>query len=730
MKFTDDEIIAALESEESLSVDSSTGELAQQRADALNRYRGALLGNEVEGRSQIVDRSVMDTIEWIMPSLMRIFLGGDEIGKFEAYGPEDEKAAEEETDVCNWYLESRNDIFNETCAALKDALLLKNGYMVGNWVCRYDTMTETYVGQTDDEFAMLMNDPEVTVVEHTEYQDALGQTLHDAKVEMKKCDEYVSTEATPPDELLVSRRHRRTSVLDADFVEWVRRNVTIGQLRAEGFDIPDDVPMDDTSTMEQSARDRFGQNPLERDDETKDPSRRVVTFRDAYMRIDLRGSGTPQLWRLARIDGMRQLVLKEEANIIPFAAFSPIIYPHSHVGISVYDLIADLGVIKTTLERQALDGIYLQNSGRLGVDINKLVNLDDLLVSRPGGIIRFDGPPQEALFPIVNPDSSPAVLGMLEFIEAQKEGRTGVTRYSAGLDSNTLNKTATGVQAIQAAANQRIELIARTLSGGFRDLFLIIHALASKHSTQALQIKLKGEWRSVDPRQWKKRTDFKISVGLGTGTPEQQLQKLQMMQPTVQMEMQMGLAGPMELYNYGQEMWKAAGYKIADRFIKPPQMQPQMEPVMGPNGPIPGPDGKPQMRPKVGPDGKPVMQPVSPPPQKDPIVQAEEVKGQVALQKAQMDQQGDQLREQARAQADAQKAAADSLFKRQQMEHDAQLERERMAQEAILKREEMQHQAALKKYEIDEKVRAEILLGQMRENLAHQRALQNPLNPA
>src|SRR5690348_16835961 len=143
MKFTDDEIIAALRSEEALAVDSTTGELAQQRADALNRYRGAPLGNEVEGRSQIVDRSVMDTIEWIMPSLMRIFLGGDEIGKFEPYGPEDEKNAEEETDVCNWYLESRNDLFNEVCAVLKDALLLKNGYMVGNWVKAYDTMTET-----------------------------------------------------------------------------------------------------------------------------------------------------------------------------------------------------------------------------------------------------------------------------------------------------------------------------------------------------------------------------------------------------------------------------------------------------------------------------------------------------------------------------------------------------------------------------------------------------------
>src|SRR5688572_7492127 len=121
-KLTDEEIIASLESEERLALDSSTGELAQERADALDRYKGAPLGNEVEGRSQVVDRSVMDTIEWIMPSLGRIFFGGDEIGKFEPVGPQDEDMAERDTDTCNWYLQNRGDFFCNGMSALKDAL--------------------------------------------------------------------------------------------------------------------------------------------------------------------------------------------------------------------------------------------------------------------------------------------------------------------------------------------------------------------------------------------------------------------------------------------------------------------------------------------------------------------------------------------------------------------------------------------------------------------------------
>lgn len=685
MKFSESEIIAALESEEALAVDSTTGELARERADALDRYRGAPLGNEVEGRSQVVDRSIMDTIEWIIPSLTRIYMGGDDIGQFEAVGPEDEEAAKSETDVCNWYLQNKNDSFSHVQAVLRDALLLKNGYMVGWWCKKSDTMTETYIGKTEEEVNILQDDQEVKIVEQTPRPDPMFGTVYDIKVEKKSAEEFVAVEAIPPDELIVSRRHRTTSLMDCGFVEWVRRNVTIGQLRAEGFDIPDDEPNDDTGTIESSSRERFGTNPFDRDDVTKDPSRRVVTFRDAYMRIDMRGVGTPQLWRFARISGSDKIALQEEANIIPFAAFSPIVYPHSHVGTSVYDMVADVGIIKTVLQRQLLDGLYLQHSGRMGIDVNKVVNLDDLLVVRPGGMVRFDGDPNMAMIPITSPDTSQAVLGGLEYMESQKEGRTGVTRYSAGLDANTLNKTATGIQSIQQSANQRIELIARTLAGGFRDLFLIIHALASQYSTKALQIKLSGKWVAVDPREWKKRTDFTINVGLGTGTPEQQLQKLMGLNPVFQQAMQMGLAGPTEAFNYGTEIWKAAGYKHAQKFITPPKMAPQM----GPNG-----------QPVMGPDGKPVMQPQSPPPKDDPIVQAEKIKQGGAVQLAQQKQASDYQLSQVKAQSDQQLAIVEaqkaSAIEQARANADMQVQQHKNATDAQLALEKARLEMQLK----------------------------------
>lgn len=568
MKLTDEELIAAIESEESLTHDEHAGQLQQERADALDRYKGALLGNEEEGRSAVVDRTILDTIEWIMPSLIRIYLGGDELGKFAATGPEDEQAAEMETEICNWYLTEKNDYFSQISAILKDALLLKNGYGVAYWNTRNDTMTETYQGLADEELAMLMQDQEVTVVEHTERPDPVsGAMLHDVKVEMKKSDEYVSVESIAPDEIKVSRRHRWTSLIDADFVQWQRR-ITIGQARAEGFDIPDDAPGYEDTRVESVARERFI-DLTDLQDQTADPSRKLILLKDTYIRIDLRGKGTPQLWRVVYVRGATKPVLKEEADIIPFAAFSPIIYPHSHIGMSVYDLIADLGIIKTTLLRQYLDGVYLANSQQYVVDVNR-VNIDDFLVSRPGGIKRVEGEVMGAVMPLPSNDVGQVALGGLEYLDSVKEARTGVTRYSAGLDANTLNKTATGVQAIQSAANQRIELIARTLASGFRDLMLVIHTLVCKHSTKPIQVKLKGQWQAIDPRTWRKRTDFQITVGLGTGNPEQQMAKLQAIAQFMAQGAQMGLCGPEEFYNWGREFLKAAGYKNSNKFIHDP----------------------------------------------------------------------------------------------------------------------------------------------------------------
>lgn len=673
MMLTREQIIATIEAEEAACLESVDGDLQNERADALERYRGEKYGNEVDGRSQVVDRSIADTIEWIMPSLVRVYMGGEDIGTFRARGPEDEEPAKIETDVCNYYLQAKNDFFSTINAVLRDALLLKNGYAVASWRTDDAVTTERYTGLSDEEAAMLMQDADVEVVEHSQYPDPLAPTaqqmspappsgaaaggstapmLHDLKVERKKADEYVAVDAIPPDEMRISHRHRNTSLLDCAFVQWIRRD-TIGQFRTEGFDIADDEPGDDAfESSEASSRARYSFEINPDESMSDDPTMRRITLKDTYIKADFRGTGLPQLWRVVMTDTGKNILLQEEADIIPFAAFSPIIYAHSHIGTSVYDLISDLAEVKTVLMRQYLDGVYQANNGEKAIDQDR-VNLDDLLVTRPGRVVRVTGDPGTAIFPMVTPDVTGTVLQGLQYVDATKEQRTGVRAWTEGMGSQSLHPTATGVQSVDSQQAQRIELIARTLASGFRDLFCIIHALVSKHSTKPIQLKLNNKWIAIDPRSWTRRTDFDISVGLGVGTPDVQMAKLMQLAPMLQQAMGMGMAGPEEAYNLAAEILKAAGFRFPDKFIKAPQPNPQT--------------GQFEM----------------PPPQPSPQEKVEMVR-----------QQGDQAKTQATLQADAQKFQAEQAAAKEKLQMEDALQQRRLAAELEVQRQNDERDAA------------------------------------
>lgn len=636
-RMTDDEIVSLIEAEESEALGSDYDDLNAQRADALDRYNQRPYGWEVEGRSQFVSNAIRDQIEAIMPSVGRVFLSGDEVGRFEAIGPEDEDAAEVESLVVN-HCVAKGGGWQAIYSAMKDALLLKNGYIQVNWRTDSAIVSETYKGLADEELALLMQDKDVKVTEHTEYPDVaqampmldqMGQpipvpNLHDVRVERTKPEERLELQAVPPDEVLVSSRHRSVSLLDCDFVQ-IRRSISIGELRDAGYDVPDDLGDEGFTTEERVARARFDWFEDELKD-TPDETRRRVVFRQTWMRTAIDGGKVPKLWRFCVVG--KRLLHSEEADHIPVAAFSPIWYPHSHVGVSYYDLLTDLAEAETVIARQYFDSLYLSTSPRIAVDYNR-VNLDDLLTSRPGGVVRSDGPPGDTMLPLVSPDVGPTAQAGLEWIAGQREQRTGIARINAGAsDPNILNRTASGAMLMQQAGQARLEATCRLLAEGVKDLFLICHAVLLKHSTKPIQLKLKNQWTAVNPREWTRRTDFAVSVALGTGAPEQQLGKLQMLTQQIPGLMQLGLMSPKEVYNLVAETLRVSGYRTPQKFLREPQ------------------------------EGQP-----PPPQQPPPEVLAAQAIAQGNVAKAQMD-----------AQASLQKAQADGQIMLQKAQGDAATE--------------------------------------------------------
>lgn len=668
-KWTDEEIVAAIEQEEQTALNWADGPLASSRAEALRRFNRDPYGNEQDGRSQVVSNDIADAVEGVMPALARVFLAGDEVGKFEPTGPEDQ-GYEIESEVVNWYITQRNDGFNVLYQAFKDALLLGNAYVKTWWQTSDVIVAERYQGLSDEEATLLLQDRAVSVTEHAERQDPELGTLHDLKLERTKPDEYVAICPVPPDELLVSSRHREASLANADFVQH-RRTLSIGELRELGYDVPDDIgdDVDDDNRQEAVARDRYNAAGGDQDsDGNADPTRRQVTLRETWMRLALEGK-KQALWRFCLIG--KTILHREEADLIPIAAFSPIFYPHSHVGISFASLLEDLAELNTTVLRQYLDNLYLANSTQVVVDVNR-ANIDDFLISRPGGIKRVEGNPADVAMPMMVPDMGGAALQAMEFINALKENRTGLARVNQGsLDPNSLNRTATGASMMLNAGQQRLELIARCLAGGVRDLFLLVHAIAQKHSTRPMQIKLQNGWTMVDPREWTERTNFTLSVALGTGNPEAQMGKLTMIGQFMQQGMALGLVGPQEFYNWGREVLKNSGYRNPDMFLKPPQKDPQ------------------------------TGQPITPPRQPDPLVQAEQIK-----------LQGKQMELQANGQLETQKVQMQAAAEREQAQLKATLDERatanQMAQEQRkaemdyeLRQQEAANKMQIEKYKAD-----------------------------
>lgn len=584
------------------------GRLAEERRRALDYYLGEPFGNEQEGRSRVISTDVADTIEWILPSLLRIFTAGEDVVRFEPTGPEDEEVARQATEYVNWIFQRDNPGFLIFYTLFKDALLQKNGVAKIWWDEDESAERETYLRKTFPELQLLLSDPDVEPVEHSAYEDRIvlagpdglpaeeAAVLHDVTVIRRRRRGRVRIEPVPPEEFLISRRAR--SLNDAGFVAHrVRRSVS--ELTAAGYDrgLIDRLAGADAPdlTPEAQSRRRLEEEAGPGSAGEADRSRRELWVTECYLRVDWDGDGIAERRKVTVAGDGQEILDNEPYDGVPFVALTPIIMPHCFYGLSVADLVMDLQLIKSTILRQILDNLYLSNNGRHV--ISDQVNLDDMMTSRPGGIVRLKSgamPGQGHVMPLETPLVAAAAFPVLEYLDGVREGRTGVTRYTQGLDADSLNKTASGISQIMAAAQQRIELIARVFAEtGVKDLFRQILRLVGRHQNAPRIIRLRNRWVPMDPRSWSTEMDVSVNVGLGTGNRDQMLGHLHTILgiQAQAIQQQGGVDGPLvrldNVYNTLAKIVENAGLKPAEAYFSRPSDQPAPPP---PSSAAPPPD--------------------------------------------------------------------------------------------------------------------------------------------
>lgn len=621
MRMTDSDLCALIDkqSRQAIGADDLT---AEHRSTAMEFYLGEAKGElappDTPGRSKVVSKDLMDTVEWAMPSLMDIFASSDDIIRFEPDGPEDEQACADATNYVGYLIHRKNeDGFITLHDAIKSALMMRAGWGKA-YVCKYqEEREERYEGLSLAEVQALATDPEIEIVAQVEegpieqagmVEGLPPEAMVSYGVLVKRKSERVEfkNEGVPGDEIRVAKDTRVLS--ECRFIEH-RREVTLSYLREQGYDekLIDSLATDDgdNETEVQSRHDYDGSDPS--GDESTDASQKKVELSESYLQVDTNGDGKSEYRRVVKANAV--IFENETADDHPFWLMTPILMPYKVIGLGFYDLVWDLQWIKTALTRQVLDNVYLSNNPRTEVVVGQ-VDLDDVLTPRPGGLIRVKAPGQmrEVAVPFV---AGPG-MEMIGLIDQVRDTRTGVTEMNSAVNAESLAKGSVGSEGVQALMNagaQRLRLIARVLAEtGFKRMYYLMLKNVAQHQDRAQQVKINGRWLNIDPREWKNKYNMSVSVGVGTFGRQQQIANLGLIGEVQEKVAPFGLATATNVYQTATRMVEAMGYRDADQFFTAPQegQQPQQS------------------------QGDPTA---------EALVEAEKVKAQASLQKAQMDNQ-------------------------------------------------------------------------------------------
>ena len=582
---SDDELQGIVGKEIDDAIDYIDNNISPIRAQATEYYRGEPFGDEEDGRSQVVSMDVRDTVQAILPSLMRIFHSTDNTVEYSPQGPEDIAAAEQATDYANFIINRDNNGFLAMHSAFKDALIRKVGILKCWWDDQTTIDAYNYTGLDDNALAALAADPDAMITVQASMpvgepapNPMTGEMLpppmmHDVRVEYTRPDGRVKLEAVPPEELLISREAK--SIAEADYVAH-RRIVTVSELVAMGYDYDEVAGMSSAYDDMNTNVERYTRNPALTNEmnERNDPAMRKVLYVENYIRVDYDGDGIAELRKICTAGDGNKILNNEPIDMAPFATFCPDPEPHDFFGISIADTVMDIQRIKSVIMRNTLDSLAMSIHPRVAVT-EGMVNLDDVMNTEVGSIIRQRqaGQVQPLSMPFVGREAFP----VLQYMDQVKEARTGISKASQGLDANVLQSTtASAVAATVSAAQQHIELIARVFAEtGMKDLFKIVLHLITTHQDAPRMVRLRNEFVPIDPRVWNSNMDVSINVALGRGTDAERMMMLRQIGEMQKDAMKtMGPQNPLtditKLSNTLKAMTELAGFKDTSQFWSNP----------------------------------------------------------------------------------------------------------------------------------------------------------------
>lgn len=526
--------------------------------------------------SDLVSTDVADTIEWALPSLMKVFTGSDEVITIAGVTEEDDTKAETMQELLVYQLQRQNNFFTVLYNWMKDSLIVGMGIIKCYWERTEGYTTETTV--LNNEALQALTQTGVTI-EDIQGPDQFGDFTVTYQLP------YYRKNAPKLENILVSEflySPDAKSLEEANFVAH-KRKVTMSYLRereAQGvYANIDDIRVNgnyngmNVDQVEQVIGDNYVD--INKDEQT---ARQEVVIYECYTKIDINNDGILEDM-IITICG--DTIIRMEQNYMgrhPFFAISPTKDPHRiWVKRSYAELIGELQDLKVALTRQIMQNVALTNDPKMLLD-ESAINIDDFVQGRKVIRMKAGHSMNEVAMPMNITPLAPQTFQFLEWIEGQKENRTGITRYNQGLDANSLNKTATGISAILGQSAQRLELVARMFAEtGLSELFRFMVSLNQKFIDQQTVIRLTNKELKISPEDLDGSFDLIVNAGISIATKESTIMATQTLL-TALMQANAGgymVSTPENIYNLFKKWIESIGFKNYGDYITDPNVTQQ-----------------------------------------------------------------------------------------------------------------------------------------------------------
>lgn len=547
-KLTEEDLVRILRQEDADAAAYHDSELAKAQEDGLKRYFGEPYGNEKDNRSKVVTQDIADDVHAMMPDLMRCFTSANDLISVEALAAKDDQpyqiGIDPQTGLPLMSKKSKVDIIAAYLAhiffkdnkgreiihdMMFDGLVQRVGIVQTSWEEPQPKPPKILTGLDPHVLAEYVNDPEYEILEQSEEQGQMGPVFT-IKVRHTPATGRVYIEPVPPEEFAIDKLAR--NICDAKYHRR-KRTRYLAELKRDYPEKSDELdelcnPVSGDSSLWDDGRKaaRFPDDDVDPEPKYATEGRREVIQHDEFIRVDFDGDGIVELRFVRRVG--KVILENNEVEASDYTIWSPYRVSHRAIGRSVPDLMDATQRIRTEITRSLLDGLQQTLNPRTVVNTQVVDQdgLDAIADNETGAIIPARGDVNAAYKEQITPDVSAPALTALEYFDQRGQEASGVTKHSQGMDPAALNKTATGIDLLQAAGKTRVEMIAGWAGHALEEILKRALQLICAHQDKPRQVKLFGEWIDIDPRRWSDEAAITVSVGKAGVSRHQRLNNL------------------------------------------------------------------------------------------------------------------------------------------------------------------------------------------------------------